>query len=222
MKKQVFDFDEALKAVKAGQAITGKDGVLAPLVKQLTEAALEADVESHLDNKKVFSNRLVDSNVSNFELQSSNEDCMADKSQKTQYEPTLWSLLKRRNRKEDSTPSVLSDRDRMLWSVSMRTTRRGYALSYILLWLIFGFVECGVFAIMKPWEVSIFIAQNVNLVICFIWIKCSVFAIFSVGRFRDMDKSPWNALWTFIPFVSFALMFIKGTEGPNRYGPQPK
>ena len=43
-----FDFDKALKALQSGQPITGKDGVLAPLVKQLTEAALEAELDSHL------------------------------------------------------------------------------------------------------------------------------------------------------------------------------
>lgn len=43
-----FDFNEALKAIQSGQAISGKDGVLAPLVKQLTEAALEAELDSHL------------------------------------------------------------------------------------------------------------------------------------------------------------------------------
>jgi len=43
-----FDFDEALKAIQSGQAISGKDGVLAPLLKQLTEAALEAELESHI------------------------------------------------------------------------------------------------------------------------------------------------------------------------------
>ena len=37
-----FDFDAALKALQSGQPITGKDGVLAQLGKQLTEAALEA------------------------------------------------------------------------------------------------------------------------------------------------------------------------------------
>jgi len=37
-----FDFDEALKAIQSGQAISGKDGVLAPLIKQLTEAAINA------------------------------------------------------------------------------------------------------------------------------------------------------------------------------------
>jgi len=43
-----FDFDEALKAIQSGQAISGKDGVLAPLIKQLTEAALSAELNSHL------------------------------------------------------------------------------------------------------------------------------------------------------------------------------
>jgi len=43
-----FNFDEALKAVQAGQPIGGKSGVLASLVKQLTEAALEAELDSHL------------------------------------------------------------------------------------------------------------------------------------------------------------------------------
>ena len=43
-----FNFEEALKALQSGQPISGKDGVLAPLVKQLTEAALEAELDSHL------------------------------------------------------------------------------------------------------------------------------------------------------------------------------
>jgi len=43
-----YDFDKALKALQSGQAITGKDGVLTPLIKQLTEAALEGELDSHL------------------------------------------------------------------------------------------------------------------------------------------------------------------------------
>ena len=45
-----FDFDSAVKELLAGKKISGKDGVLAPLVKQLVEAALEAEVESHIAN----------------------------------------------------------------------------------------------------------------------------------------------------------------------------
>jgi len=52
-----FDFEEALKALKSGQAITGKDGVLAPLIKQLTEAALEGEIESHIANDVVPNRR---------------------------------------------------------------------------------------------------------------------------------------------------------------------
>ena len=49
-----FDFEEALKALKSGQAITGTDGVLAPLIKQLTEAALERStyIDTH-SNKRI-------------------------------------------------------------------------------------------------------------------------------------------------------------------------
>ena len=43
-----FDFEQALEAFKAGKPITGKDSVLSPLIKQLTEAALEAEVDTHL------------------------------------------------------------------------------------------------------------------------------------------------------------------------------
>ncbi|HEM6870866.1 TPA: transposase, partial [Providencia stuartii] len=45
---QLFDFDNALKALQNGQALTGKDGILTPLIKQLTEAALAAELDSHL------------------------------------------------------------------------------------------------------------------------------------------------------------------------------
>lgn len=48
-----FDFDKALKALQSGKAITGRDGVLTPLIKQLTEAALEAELDSHLADEVV-------------------------------------------------------------------------------------------------------------------------------------------------------------------------
>lgn len=47
---QPFDFDKALKALQEGQVLTGKDGILTPLIKQLTEAALSAELDSHLLN----------------------------------------------------------------------------------------------------------------------------------------------------------------------------
>jgi len=43
-----FDFQKALKAIQSGQPFMGKEGVLTPLIKKLTEAALEGELESHL------------------------------------------------------------------------------------------------------------------------------------------------------------------------------
>lgn len=40
MRSEAFDFNEV---IQSGQAISGKDGGLSPLFKQLTEAALEAE-----------------------------------------------------------------------------------------------------------------------------------------------------------------------------------
>jgi putative transposase len=43
-----FDMEAALKALREGQNLTGKDGILTPLIKQLTEAAMQAELEEHL------------------------------------------------------------------------------------------------------------------------------------------------------------------------------
>ena len=70
-----FDFEAALKAVQSGQSITGKDGVLGPLVKQLTEAALEAELDSHLaeevreNRRNGKSRKTVKSTSGEFELE---------------------------------------------------------------------------------------------------------------------------------------------------------
>lgn len=49
-EKIEFDFNEVLEQFRNGKKLTGKDGLLAPLIKQLTEVALEAEVESHIAN----------------------------------------------------------------------------------------------------------------------------------------------------------------------------
>ncbi len=53
---EVFNFNEAVKELLAGKKISGKDGILAPLVKQLVEAALEAEVESHIADEVLKGN----------------------------------------------------------------------------------------------------------------------------------------------------------------------
>ena len=43
---------EAIGKLKAGQSLTGKDGILTPLIKQLIEASLEGELDAHLNECK--------------------------------------------------------------------------------------------------------------------------------------------------------------------------
>jgi transposase-like protein len=51
-----FDFATALKAIQEGKPLLGKEGILSPLIKKLTEAALEGELDSHL-GQEINSNR---------------------------------------------------------------------------------------------------------------------------------------------------------------------
>ncbi|MFZ3067918.1 MAG: IS256 family transposase [Gammaproteobacteria bacterium] len=51
-----FDFGqfqkEAIDKLKSGQSLTGKDGILTPLIKEIIEAALEGEMDAHLSECK--------------------------------------------------------------------------------------------------------------------------------------------------------------------------
>ena len=70
-----FDFNEALEQLQSGKGLTGKDGVLTPLIKQLTEAALKAELDLHLaedtsaNRKNGYTKKTVKCGVGEFELE---------------------------------------------------------------------------------------------------------------------------------------------------------
>ena len=76
-----FDFEafqkEAIKKLKAGKPLSGKDGVMMPLIKRIVEAALKGEVEAHLDaeppetrnRKNGKSSKTVRSDYGTFELE---------------------------------------------------------------------------------------------------------------------------------------------------------
>jgi transposase-like protein len=51
-----FDFETALQSIKEGKPLLGQEGILTPLIKKLTEAALEGELETHL-GREIASNR---------------------------------------------------------------------------------------------------------------------------------------------------------------------
>uniref|UniRef100_UPI000485D4AB transposase n=5 Tax=Oceanospirillum maris TaxID=64977 RepID=UPI000485D4AB len=46
--KYEIDIQAFAKALQSGQGLNGKDGLLTPLIKQITEAALGAELDEHM------------------------------------------------------------------------------------------------------------------------------------------------------------------------------
>jgi uncharacterized membrane protein YhaH (DUF805 family) len=48
----------------------------------------------------------------------------------------------------------------------------------------------------------------------------------TIRRLHDTDRSGWNILWGLVPLIgAFMLLYFyisEGTQGPNRFGPDPK
>ena len=69
-----FNFEQALNDLRAGKDLNGKDGILTPLIKKLTEAALKAELEEHLSSevqsnrKNGYSQKTIKTAVGAFEL----------------------------------------------------------------------------------------------------------------------------------------------------------
>ena len=55
-----IDTEAILQQIREGKALGGKDGALAPLIKQLTEAALQAKIESHLTQNLAMNRYLLE------------------------------------------------------------------------------------------------------------------------------------------------------------------
>lgn len=70
-----FDFSAALKGIQEGKPLLGREGILTPLIKSLTEAALEGEIDSHLgqeisaNRRNGKSRKTIKSLNGNFELQ---------------------------------------------------------------------------------------------------------------------------------------------------------
>ena len=75
MKDKInFDMEAAIQALRDGKNLSGKDGIFTPLIKQLTEAAMQAELDQHLateaasNRKNGSSSKTIKSPIGAFEL----------------------------------------------------------------------------------------------------------------------------------------------------------
>ena len=126
---QNFDFNEALKAIQSGKPITGSDGVLAPLIKQLTEAALSAEIDSYLEQnpsnnrRNGYSKKTVKSAVGSFELETSRDRNGEFEPERGNSEASLRPSARRRLCLSDWSRSIKPNLPLKLTTVSSRYSR---------------------------------------------------------------------------------------------------
>lgn len=84
-----FDFNAALKQLQSGQQLTGKDGILTPLIKQLTEAALKAELELHLEEQASAPNRKNGSTSKTIKTSSGSFELDTPRDRAGSFEPQL-------------------------------------------------------------------------------------------------------------------------------------
>jgi uncharacterized membrane protein YhaH (DUF805 family) len=112
-----------------------------------------------------------------------------------------------------------------------RINRGKFWAGFIILWIlsivanliistIFGirYVEGEVFPAMAPVAWLVWVAAGLAIIYATlaVWAK----------RWHDRDKSGWWSLIAFVPFIGAIWILVEcgclpGTEGPNRYGPDP-
>ena len=86
-----FNFNDAVHDIMNGKNISGKDGVLAPLVKQLVEAALEAELESHITQDVYAGNKNRKNGTSSKTIKTSDGEFILDtpRDRAGSFEPQL-------------------------------------------------------------------------------------------------------------------------------------
>ena len=107
-----------------------------------------------------------------------------------------------------------------LFTASGRRNRKSYFLYGLAVTIILGIVW-GVAMGASHGEPGLGVVVASIISILFVVASCFV----SAQRCRDFGWTGWAVLITLLPFVgwifSVAMLFIPGTDGPNRYGPDP-
>lgn len=120
---------------------------------------------------------------------------------------------------------------RLLFSFQGRVNRAKFWLVSIAMWVVmmvvFGVIFGGAAMSSDPAAAmsSIGLVGGIVLLIVYVLVLWIGLAL-GVKRWHDRNKSGWWILIIFVPFIGglwylIECGFLKGTTGPNQYGPDP-
>lgn len=120
----------------------------------------------------------------------------------------------------------------VLFSAKGRVNRQKLILVTLAysVFIMFLLVMSGIFGSMAMEEEGLSFSAFMSVVIGiltfvsyipFVWSSI----VLQIKRWHDLDKSGWFVLLGFVPVVNLIcmvfLLFIKGTDGTNQFGPDP-
>jgi uncharacterized membrane protein YhaH (DUF805 family) len=113
---------------------------------------------------------------------------------------------------------------------SGRSRRKEYWM-FVLLNVILSAISLGALAVTYYADMSESAMTTIVTPIFFLHGLASLIFIIpglavTIRRLHDTDRSGWNILFGLIPLVGALLLLVfyitEGTQGPNRFGPDPK
>ncbi|HZW82754.1 MAG TPA: IS256 family transposase [Candidatus Deferrimicrobium sp.] len=207
-----FDFEafqkEALKQLKAGKPITGKDGVLTPLIKRIVESALKGELDAHLESEPEQDNnrkngktsKTVRSDYGSFELETPRD-------RNSTFEPEL---VKKR---QTTLGKSLDDKIIALYGLGMSYTdiaqhmeeMYGVEISPATL----SAVTDNILPVVKEWQ-----ARPLEEVYPFLWMDAIHYKV------RDDGKIVSRAVYTILGLTVRGMkdvlgIYISESEGAN-------
>jgi uncharacterized membrane protein YhaH (DUF805 family) len=113
---------------------------------------------------------------------------------------------------------------------SGRSRRKEYwsfALLNVLIGLFVGLVFLvGYYADMSQTEMDTWLMPVVYLAGLYSLVALIPGVAVTIRRLHDTDRSGWNILWALVPLFGALLLLAfyiaEGTQGPNRFGADPK
>ncbi|HKX79279.1 MAG TPA: DUF805 domain-containing protein [Novosphingobium sp.] len=111
---------------------------------------------------------------------------------------------------------------------SGRSRRKEYWMFFLLVVIVYAICNALIMTGMPSFDpVTGQVSGGGGILSTVGWIIYAVFGLGSlipsiavgVRRIHDSDKSGWFIL---VPIYNLILMFMEGTKGPNRFGPDPK
>lgn len=122
-----------------------------------------------------------------------------------------------------NTPQVQETWKQKFFSTKGRINRLNYLLRGIALQLIVSVAQfMSIFALtLMEMDAAIIGGLLLLLIVAFVIACIYSWLCLTIKRWHDLNKSGWYSLLGILIIPVFYIIFAKGTDGPNKYGPKP-